>query len=45
VDIADDLEDKYHDISEMCAVSVIEHEISYLQAASAKMKGDEKEFL
>lgn len=28
----------------MCAISVIEHEISYLTAMLSKMKGDDKEY-
>lgn len=28
----------------MCAISVIEHEISYLTTLCAKMRGDDKEY-
>lgn len=47
-DMQDDpleLEDKYHDVDAMCAISVIENEITYLKSVAQKMpKGDEKSY-
>ena len=47
-DMQDDpleLEDKYHDVDAMCAISVIVNEITYLKSVAQKMpKGDEKSY-
>ena len=39
-----ELEDHYHDKSDMCAVSVMEHEIEYLKAKCKKLKGEDLNF-
>lgn len=36
-----ELEDKYHDADEMCAVSVLDYEITYLTEFSEKIKSSE----
>jgi hypothetical protein len=36
-----ELEDKYHDADEMCAVSVFEYEITYLTEFCEKIKSSE----
>lgn len=39
-----ELEDTYHDADQMCCISVIEHEITYLKVMMKKMKQDDKDF-
>ena len=39
-----ELEEYYHEADPMCAISVIEHEISYLQLMCKKFKGDDLDF-
>ena len=39
-----ELEEKYHDPDQMCALSVIEHEAEYLTLMCKKMRGDDLEF-
>jgi hypothetical protein len=39
-----ELEEYYHEADPMCAISVIEHEISYLQLMCKKLKGDDLDF-
>jgi hypothetical protein len=39
-----ELEGHYHDKSDMCALSVMEHEIEYLRKKCLKLKGGDLEY-